>query len=164
MTTTLADRLPATLAAAGVAFTLHEHAPSVTVQEAEANLDFPVGRILKTIAFRIKDQGLLLVGLCGYHTADYRRLAEAAGVNRTQLRRLEEHELEAESGYPPGGTAPFALDDQTRVVLDTHVLRHATIFCGTGRPDRTLEVAPADLVRVSGATLAPVARKLVCEG
>jgi Cys-tRNA(Pro)/Cys-tRNA(Cys) deacylase len=156
--------LTETLATAGVPHTLHEHAPSITVRDADRNLDFPVERIVKTIAFRIKNQGWVLVGLCGYDQADYRKLAEALGVSRDKISRLEPYELEEALGYAVGGTAPFAPNAQTRVLLDTHVLRHATIFCGTGRPDRTLEIAPADLVRASGAAIAPVAKKMVCEG
>lgn len=120
--------------------------------------------MLKTIAFRTKQRGWVLAGLCGYAQVDYKRLAEAVGVNRTQRMRLEFHEVEAELGYTIGGVAPFAPNGQTRVVIDTATLRHATIFCGTGRRDRTLEIAPAELVRTTAAHVAPLARKMVCEG
>lgn len=164
MISSLPAPILATLDAAGVAYTLHEHAPSVTVKDADEHLDFPVGRIVKAIAFRVKNQGWLLVGLCGYDQVDYRKLAAAVGVGRDKINRLEPDELREALGYDVGGTAPFALNEQTRVMLDTHVMRHATVFCGTGRLDRTLEIAPADLVRVSGASVAPVSKKMVCEG
>ena len=152
------------LDAAGAAYSIHAHAPSVTIADADANLAFPVERLLKTIAFRNKRGGWVLAGLCGYAQVDYKRLAEAVRVNRTQLMRLELHEVEAELGYAIGGVAPIAPNDQTHVYLDAGVLRHATIFCGTGRRDRTLEIAPADLVRITAAHVAPLARKMVCEG
>lgn len=164
MSTALAETLPVLLAAAGVAYTLHRHAPSITIRNAEETLAFPIERLVKTIAFRVKNQGWLLVGLCGYDQADYRKLAAFAGVGRDKIMRLEPDALRAELGYELGGTAPFAPNAHTRVVLDTHVLRHATIFCGTGRPDRTLEIAPADLVRAAAATVAAVSKKPVCEG
>ncbi len=164
MNTPHPDPIVAALNRAGVEYSLHAHAPSITIRNADEQLDFPVERLLKTIAFRIKNQGWLLVGLCGYDQADYRKLADFTGVGRDKIMRLDPDELHAALGYELGGTAPFAPNAQTRVVLDTHVLRHATIFCGTGRSDRTLEIAPGDLVRVSGATVAPVSKKLVCEG
>jgi len=164
MTSTLLTPILATLEMAGISCTVHVHAPSVTVKDADETLDFPVGRIVKTIAFRVKNQGWLLVGLCGYDQADYRKLAEFTGVSRDKITRLEPEELQTELGYEVGGTAPFAPNDRTRVVLDRHVMQHSTIFCGTGRRDRTLEIAPADLVRITGAAVAPVARKMVCEG
>ncbi|MGL4650522.1 MAG: aminoacyl-tRNA deacylase [Caldilineaceae bacterium] len=164
MSTTLLDPIFAALEAAGMPYTLHEHAPTVTVREADEKLDFPVERIVKTIAFRVKNQGWLLVGVCGYDQVDYRKLAEWTGVSRDRISRLEPEELGEALGYVIGGTAPFAPNAQTRVLLDSRVLRHTTIFCGTGRTDRTLEIAPSDLVRVAGAAVAPGARKLVCEG
>lgn len=158
------EHIVAALDAAGAPYAIHAHAPSVTIADADAHLDFPVERLLKTIAFRTKRGGWVLAGLCGYVQVDYKRLAEALGVNRTQLMRLELHELEAELGYEIGGVAPFAPNDQTRVVIDTATLRHATIFCGTGRRDRTLEIAPTDLVRVTAAQVALLSKKRVCEG
>ncbi len=157
-------RIQAALDAAGAAYSIHAHAPSVTIADADANLAFPVERLLKTIVFRNKRGGWVLAGLCGYAQVDYKRLAEAVGINRTQLMRLELHEVEAELGYAIGGVAPFAPNDQTHVYLDAGVLRHSTIFCGTGRRDRTLEIAPAELVRITTARVAPIARKMVCEG
>lgn len=160
----LQDNLPTgTLLHEGVG-TLHHHAPSITVLDADTNLDFPVERLLKTIAFRVKNRGWVLAGILGYDRVDYRRLGEAVGVNRTQLMPLSPEEVEAELGYVIGGVAPFAPNDHTLVMLDDAILRHATIFCGTGRTDSTLEIAPAELVKASGAQVASIARKLACEG
>jgi Cys-tRNA(Pro)/Cys-tRNA(Cys) deacylase len=158
------DVVVATLYASSTAYRIHEHAPSVTIADADAHLDFPVDRLLKTIAFRVKNGGWVLAGLCGYAQVEYKRLAEAIGVNRTQLMRLTPEEVESELGYELGGVAPFAPNEQTRVVLDSGVMQFETVFCGTGRNDRTLEIAPGELVRVSGAQVAPLAKKMVCEG
>jgi Cys-tRNA(Pro)/Cys-tRNA(Cys) deacylase len=163
-TDALADWLAVRLSASGVPFTIHEHAPSVTIRDADEHLDFPVERLVKTIAFRVKNQGWLLVGLCAYDQADYRKLADFTGVSRDKISRVEPEELREALGYAVGGTAPFAPNEQTRVVLDRRILQHATIFCGTGRLDRTLEIAPDDLVRLSGAAVASLAKKPVCEG
>lgn len=147
-----------------VDFVVHHHAPSVTVQDAEANLDFPVERLLKTIAFRVKNGGWVLAGILGYGRVDYRRLGDAVGVNRTQLMPLSPEEVEQQLGYVIGGVAPFAPNERTQVILDDAILRHATIFCGTGRTDRTLEIVPAELIAASGALVASIAKKATCEG
>lgn len=161
---TLHDQVIAQLAASGVQYTLHEHAPSVTIQDADAYLDFPVERLLKTIAFRVKNRGWVLAGLCGYAQVDYKKLAAALGVSRDKIVRLEPGEVEQELGYALGGVAPFAPNEQTTVLLDAGALGWETVFCGTGRNDRTLEIAPGDLVRAAGAQVAPLAKKMVCEG
>lgn len=158
------DALLARLDADGVPYVLHEHAPSVTIANADASLDFPVERLLKTIAFRVKDRGWLLAGILGYAQLDYRRLSAAVGVPRDRIMRLEAHEVEEQLGYPLGGVAPIAPDAATRVLMDTGVRRWGTIYCGCGRPDRTLEIAPEDLARLAHAEFAPLAKKIVCEG
>ena len=135
----------------GIPYTIHEHAPSVTIQDADDNLWFPVERLVKTIAFRIKDGGFVLVALCGYSQVDYKKLAAAVGVNRTKLMRMAPEEIGAELGYVLGGVAPFAPNEHTRVMLDSGVMAWPTVYCGTGRQDRTLEIAPQELVQVTAA-------------
>lgn len=43
----------------GASYMIHEHTPSVTIQDANANLWFPVERLIKTIAFRVKGSYVL---------------------------------------------------------------------------------------------------------
>lgn len=160
--TTRYEQISATLAAAGVAYRIHEHAPSITVQDAELHLDFPVEQLLKTIAFRVKNRGWVLTALCGYAQVDYKRLAAAVGVNRDKLMRLSPEEVQADLGYEVGGVAPFAPNAQTEVLIDSGALGWQTIYCGTGRTDRTLEIAPRLLVPVAGARVAQLA-KIYCE-
>lgn len=145
----------------GVAYQLYEHAPSVTVAEAEAHLDFPVEQLLKTIAFRRKNGGWVLAALCGYQQVDYKKLAVVCGVSRDKLTRLAPEAVEQELGFELGGVGPFATNAQTQVVIDTGALQHTHIFCGMGRRDRTLEIAPVDLVRVSGATVVALAKEMI---
>ena len=160
--TTLYDQITATLAASGVAYRIHEHAPSVTIQDADTNLDFPVDQLMKTIAFRVKNRGWVLAALCGYAQVDYKRLAAAVGVSRDKLMRLEPDAVQSELGYELGGVAPFAPNDRTEVLIDDYVLGWQVIFCGTGRNDRTLEIDPRLLVGVAGARVAGLA-KYYCE-
>lgn len=149
-------RITALLDANNAAYTLHEHAPSVTIEDADANLWFPVERLVKTIAFRVKGGGYVLAALCGYRQVDYKKLAAVVGVNRTQIMRLTPVEIETELGYVVGGVAPFALTDRVLVMLDAGVLAWPTIYCGTGRTDRTLEIAPDVLAGISGAHVAMI--------
>ena len=161
-TATLYDQITAALTAAGVPYRIHEHAPSITIQDADTHLDFPVEQLLKTIAFRVKNRGWVLAALCGYAQVDYKRLAAAVGVSRDKLMRLAAEEVEAELGYPLGGVAPFAPNAQTEVLIDAGALGWPLVYCGTGRSDRTLEIAPRLLVGAAGARVAGLA-KYYCE-
>ena len=161
-TATLHEEIAAKLAASGVPYRIHEHAPSVTIRDADAYLSFPVDQLLKTIAFRVKNRGWVLAGLCGYAQVDYKRLAAAVGVNRDKLMPLSPGEVEAELGYTLGGVAPFAPNSQTDVLIDSGALGWPVVYCGTGRNNRTLEIAPRLLVQVAGARVAGLA-KYYCE-
>ena len=161
-TATLYDQITAALTAAGVPYRIHEHAPSITIQDADTHLDFPVEQLLKTIAFRVKNRGWVLAALCGYAQVDYKRLAAAVGVSRDKLMRLAPEEVEADLGYQLGGVAPFAPNAQTEVLIDAGALGWPLVYCGTGRSDRTLEIAPRLLVGAAGARVAGLA-KYYCE-
>src|SRR5262245_40565509 len=95
------------LATSGVAYHLHEHAPSVTVVDAETNLDFPIAQLLKTLAFRVKHGGWVLAALCGHTQVDYKKLAAACGVSRDKLMRLTPAEVRQDLGFELGGVCPF---------------------------------------------------------
>lgn len=135
----------------GLPFILHEHAPLRTVAEAAQNPSFDVARIIKTIAFRTRNGGLVLASLRGTGRVDYPRLAVLVGVNRRDLAPLSSEEVLELLGVEPGSVSPLLLREDTAVFIDDNVLTiQPTIFCGIGRPDRTLEMAAADLVRLTG--------------
>lgn len=47
------------LAASGVIYKIHEHPPSITVQDADANLWFPVERLVKRIDANYRALGVI---------------------------------------------------------------------------------------------------------
>jgi Cys-tRNA(Pro)/Cys-tRNA(Cys) deacylase len=82
---------------------------------------------------------------------DYPRFAALAGVNRRDLSPLAPSEVRNLLEVEPGSVSPLPLREDAAVFIDADVLQILpTVYCGIGRPDRTLEMAPDDLVRVSG--------------
>jgi Cys-tRNA(Pro)/Cys-tRNA(Cys) deacylase len=152
------DRLMDRLALSSIDYHIHEHTPSITVVDAETNLNFPVAQLLKTIAFRVKNGGWVLAALSGHSQVDYKKLAAFCGASRDKLMRLTPAEIEQDLGFELGGVAPFAPNVQTRVVVDAGAMRYSRIYCGTGRKDRTLEISPLDLVKIANAAVAPLAK------
>lgn len=144
------DRLLDVVERSGFPFILHEHAPSRTMEDAAQNLSLDVTRIVKTIAFRTRNNGLVLAALRGTGRVDYPRLAALVGVNRRDLAPMSPDEVRELLGVEPGSVSPLPLREDAVVFIDDDVLTiQPTIYCGIGRSDRTLELAPADLVRLT---------------
>ena len=153
----------------GLNFVLHEHEATRTMGEAEANLAFDVARIVKTIAFAARDGRLVLAALRGTLRVDYAKLARLAGVNRKDIAPLSPQDVLARLGVAPGGVSPLhgqghgladgPVEGEVLLFVDEDVLAIApTLYCGTGRPDRTLEMAPADLLTLCGGRLGAFSR------
>lgn len=107
-----------------------------------------------TLAFRCAGGQYVLAALRGGDRLDYGRLATGLGVRRSDLTSADL----AEMGFLPGGVGPVAPQPGPRAVLDAAVLDLPVVYCGAGRPDRTLEIAPADLVAAAGAVVLAFAR------
>ncbi len=145
------------VAASGLPHTLHEHAPTRTMAEAKRNLPLDVARIIKTIAFAVRDGRLVLAALRGTLRVDYAKLSALVGVNRKDLAPLGAADVLERIGVAPGGVSPLhalghgLVAGEVLLFVDADVLDIApTAYCGLGRPDRTLEMAPADLLALSG--------------
>ena len=143
----------------GVPFTLHEHAPARTMADAEKDLSSDIRRIVKTVAFRMRDGRLVLAALRGTGRVDYPRLAALVGVNRRDLSPLSPEEVWELLGVEPGSVSPVMQPEGATVLIDDDVLTILpTIYCGIGRSDRTLEIAAADLVALGNGSTGSFSR------
>ena len=125
--------------------------PTRTVAEAEANLDFDTSRIVKTIAFALRGGGLVLAALRGTRRVAYPALAGLLGVGRRDLSALSPEEVMVRLGVAPGSVSPLLAEGRGKLLVDADVLTIApTLYCGLGRSDRTLEIAPGDLIAAAG--------------
>jgi Cys-tRNA(Pro)/Cys-tRNA(Cys) deacylase len=152
------ERIVSLLDSNNVAFQLHEHEPVRTVAEVEAKLPFLLDKMLKTVAFRLKDGRIVLAGLRGHDRIDYRQLAAHFGVNRRAVASLSPEAVEAKLGFEVGGVGPFALQPGVVVLLDAQLAEVGTVYCGSGRNTVTLAIDFADLLRMSGSQLVNLAR------
>lgn len=148
-----------------LAHALHQHAPTRTIEEARANLTFDVARIVKTIAFTTRDGRLVLAALRGTRRVDYARLAALAGVSRRDLCALSPAQVLERLGVAPGSVSPLCVElavpesgPALRLFDEEALSIQPTVYCGTGRPDRTLEMAASDLLGLCGARPAAFSR------
>ena len=148
------------LDAAGVAHTVHvyEHDPASAVgygMEAAQVLGIEPARVFKTLVTSI--DGTLTVGVVPVTgQLDLKALAHAVGGKKATM--AEGADAERATGYVLGGISPLGQRQRLRTVVDASALEHPTVFVSGGRRGLDVELDPADLVRLTAAVVAPIAR------
>ncbi|HXH88495.1 MAG TPA: aminoacyl-tRNA deacylase [Gaiellaceae bacterium] len=146
---------PAVVAAerAGISFILHEvghdpRAPSYGLEAAEL-LGVGPERVFKTLV--VTQDGALGVAIVPVAAQlDLRALGKRAVL-------AEQAAAERATGYVLGGVSPLGQRKRLPTTLDESALVFETIYVSAGRRGLELELAPADLVRLTGARVAAVA-------
>lgn len=151
----MAKSTPATTALerAGVAFILHEYdydpnAARIGMQAAEA-LGIPPARLLKTLMAKAGG-AIVCVLVPSDKDVSLKRLAAEAGAKDAAL--MPPAEAERTTGYHIGGISPFGQKKRAATFIEHAALSHPAVFVNGGRRGLQIEIAPADLVRVLGAT------------
>jgi Cys-tRNA(Pro)/Cys-tRNA(Cys) deacylase len=152
---------PATvaLAKANVPFTTHsyEHDPaggSFGTEAAEA-MGVAPERVFKTLLAEV--DGKLTVAVVPVSgSLDLKALAAAVGGKKAAM--ADPAAAERSTGYVLGGISPLGQRQQLRTVVDESALGFETLFCSGGRRGFEIELAPADLVRLTAAVTAPIGR------
>jgi len=147
------------LEASGVPFRRHDYAhdPSAPSygEEAAAALGISPERVLKTLVAAV-DGRLVVAVVPVAGQPDLKALAAALGGKRAAL--AEPTAAERATGYVLGGISPLGQRTRLPTVVDDSALAHTTVFVSAGRRGLEVEVAPGDLVALTGATTAGIAR------
>ena len=158
---TAAGGTPATVALtrAKVPFTVHayDHDPAAESYGLEAAelLGLDPERVFKTLFTSV--DGSLVVGIVPVSgQLDLKAVAAAVGGKRAAM--ANPAAAERASGYVVGGISPIGQKRAHPTVLDLSALGHETIYVSGGRRGLDLEIAPADLIRVTRATTAAIRR------
>ncbi|GAA3605373.1 Cys-tRNA(Pro) deacylase [Microlunatus ginsengisoli] len=146
------------LIAAGVDFTLHPyaHAEGETSfgDEAVRRLGLDPERVFKTLVADLG--GELVVGIVPVaRQLDLKALAAALGAKKASM--ADPAVAARSSGYVLGGISPIGQKTRLRTVLDAHADGFPTIYVSAGKRGLQVELAPADLREVTGATAAGIA-------
>jgi Cys-tRNA(Pro)/Cys-tRNA(Cys) deacylase len=138
---------------AGIAFTIHEY-EGVDPGESDyavavaAALGIEPGRLFKTLLASV-DGKLRVFVVPADRQLDLRSVGKRAQM-------ADRAEAERATGYVAGGISPLGRRLQTTV--DETALEHETILVSAGRRGLQLELDPSELVRLTDASLARVAK------
>ena len=148
-----------TLTAAGVPFSQHvyEHDPAARSygQEAVDALGLPAEQMFKTL---LVDTGaglaVAVVPVAG--SLDLKAMASALGVKLVGM--ADPGAAQRSSGYVLGGISPVGQKRALPTVVDESAELFDVVYVSGGRRGFDIGLSPTDLVRVTGAVLADIAR------
>lgn len=124
---------------------------------AEAALALAVdpARVLKTLLASV--DGALTVAVVPVRgRLDLKALAAAVAGKRAEMAAPEA--AERATGYVRGGISPLGQRRRLPTVVEESVTGLPTVLVSAGRRGLDVELSPADLVRLTAATCAPITR------
>ncbi|MBN9374961.1 MAG: Cys-tRNA(Pro) deacylase [Cellulomonas sp.] len=148
------------LAAAGVPHTVHayEHDPRTPAGyglEAATVLGLDPAQVYKTLVAEVDGRlTVAVVPVTGH--LDLKALAAAVGGKRAVM--AERPDAERATGYVAGGISPLGQRSALPTVVDETIYLHDEVYVSGGRRGLDVCLAPDDLVRLTDAVVADLAR------
>ena len=120
-----------------------------TAAEAAEACKCAVGQIMKSLIFAREDTGdLVLLLIAGDRLADMDLAADTIGANLT---RADAKQVRQVTGFAIGGVAPIGHLADLAVYMDSHLMKHATVWAAAGAPNTIFAVDPVVLQSTIGA-------------
>lgn len=152
---------PATVAltSAGVEYTVHayDHDPSHPSygEEAAEAMGVSPERVFKTLIADVDGRlTVAVVPVAG--SLDLKALAAAVGGKRAAM--ADPKAAERATGYVVGGISPLGQKTAHPTVIDETAELFDTVYVSGGRRGMDIGLAPADLIALTKATVADIAR------
>ncbi len=122
-----------------------------TAEDAARAIGVEVGQIVKSLVFTL-DGALVMALVSGRNRLDEQRLAAALGG--TEVGRADAAGVREATGYAIGGVPPFGYPRPLRTAIDEDLLDYDEVWAAAGTPRDVFALAPGDLVRLTGGTVA----------
>lgn len=138
---------------ANIAYEVREfEATDFTAEEAAEKLALPLDMVFKTLLVQGERRGIVMVLVPGDARLSLSKLARAMGDKRAEL--VDAADLFRLTGYLKGGCSPLGARRAFPVYMDETAVLHDRICVSAGRRGVQMLLAPSDLQRITGATLA----------
>jgi Cys-tRNA(Pro)/Cys-tRNA(Cys) deacylase len=142
---------------AGVDYTLHSYAHDRRAgsygEEAAALLGVDPRRLFKTLIAAV-DSRLVCAVVPVASRLDLKALVASVGGRRVEL--ADPAKAQRATGYVLGGISPLGQKSPIPVVVDSSASDFDTVFVSAGKRGLQVELAPAELIRLSGASTASI--------
>lgn len=120
--------------------------PTPTVEAAATALGVTPDQVVKSLLFLV-DGSPYLVIVRGTARVNTKKLLKGIGGKKARIATREE--VEDMTGFPAGGTPPFAHRRSLPVLIDQGVLAVEEIYAGGGDTDVMLRLKVSDLLHTS---------------
>jgi Cys-tRNA(Pro) deacylase len=117
------------------------------VERAAQALGVEPALIAKSLAFKTKDRGILVV-MKGDARIDNRKFKEQF---RVKAKMMHADEVLESTGHPVGGVCPFGLKQEMDIFLDESIRQFDKVYPAAGSQNSCIEIAPDELSRITGA-------------
>lgn len=135
----------------------YDHNPAMRSygMEAAEALGVPPERVFKTLLADVDgDLVVAIVPVCG--SLELKALAAAHGGKRASM--AASAVAERATGYVIGGISPLGQRKRLPTIIDMSAMDYDTIYVSAGRRGLDVEMAPADLIRLTTAKTARIGR------
>src|ERR1700737_3169550 len=144
-------RVQAALTAAGIDARIEEFPSSTrTAQEAAATVGTRVGQIVKSLVFLAGDAPVVAL-VSGVNRLDTQRLAALSGA---AISKADADGGRQGPGYAIGGVPPIGFPEPIPTFIDRDLLRYDVVWAAAGTPRHVFPIAPEELGRITGGTVA----------
>jgi Cys-tRNA(Pro)/Cys-tRNA(Cys) deacylase len=142
------------LEAAGVPFRVVRTEIARSAEESAGLQGIPLGSLLRSILVRRAADDYVFVLVPGGRRFDWPKLRGYLGTSRLSLPDAEE--AKAITGYERGAITPFGALRAWPVIADASIEALDSVAIGGGARGVNVHLLPADLVAVTGASVADV--------
>jgi prolyl-tRNA editing enzyme YbaK/EbsC (Cys-tRNA(Pro) deacylase) len=140
------EKVRTLLLAHGLSALEFEPGSTPTAELAAARIGVAVSRIAKSLLFKAKEGGYVMVVCPGDKRISSSALKRAAG---SKLSMTDAEETERVTGYRPGGVCPFAIQG-VRILLDRELGSYETVYPAAGTDATGVPMTLALLERITG--------------
>jgi prolyl-tRNA editing enzyme YbaK/EbsC (Cys-tRNA(Pro) deacylase) len=148
-------RVRAALERAGLAAEIVELPGAARTAAAAAGfLGCEVGQIANSLVFRAASGAALLVMSSGASRVDLQRLAGRVGE---PVGKADAEFVREKTGFAIGGVPPVGHATPPVTIVDEDLLRLDELWAAAGHPHAVFKLTPAQLVALTGGTVASVA-------
>jgi Cys-tRNA(Pro) deacylase len=139
---------------------LPHNEPVFTVEAAAAQRGVVKEEMVKSILLRDKkNQRYVMACVTGDARLNPKMVRAHLPEGWKRLNFASAEEIQNVTGYVQGAVAPLCLPNDVPVIFDKAIARCPKVNISSGDPMAGLELDPQDLIRVAGASLAPIAEK-----